>query len=661
MSHKPVLVVGRKRLVQLLSLSLLVTCGTSAGTGNQPPQPGANKPIKKLALLVGINKYVDAAIPRLRGAENDTRLMHDLLSKDYDFGDGDIVVLTDARATRDAILKAFKEHLIDKADKDTVVVFHYSGHGSQVKDVDGDEGVGDRWDETIVPYDSGRSEGTVNRDILDDELGALFEELRSKTPYITFIFDSCNSGEVTREIDQPRELVRDERDLPARPVVGGVPQGDRPRDYAQISGCRENERSFELTQGNEVFGALTYHLVREIQEAKKSGRDVTYRDVMDQVRSAVTAAKPLQHPKTDGTGLEREIFGIKAVVAEPYVLVSKVDAAEVKFSSGRVHGLTPRSVLDVYAPGTKDFKDSSSAVARVELTSVESLTSTAKVVRVADGKQIALNCRAVVRRRNYESTPPRLAFYEPEKAGKEFYEKVRSKLRDENYPIEFKEVTINDNPLLTVRLYEEAGGKRVALLAGDAELAKSSYPAASPASVDDVADRLVDWANWYNVLGLKNSNSAHLASLAIEPIIGVKIGDKITFIVNNLTNRDVYFAILDISNDGTIGQFAARGTGKPLPSMQSWTSDPGEAVVPDGDTRKAIIDHFLLIATQQPVDFSFLEQKARGAKNIVNARDAVDDPLTTLLKKKRFGDRQIEIHADISGWSTDLKTIDIGR
>ena len=163
-------------------ISIVIVMAFVSRADAAKPEPGANKPTKKLALLVGVNKYVDAAIPQLHGAVNDTRLMHELLSKDYDFAANDIVVLKDETATRDAILKSFQDHLIAKADADTVAVFHFSGHGSQVKDADHDEGTNDNWDETIVPHDSGRAAGKENRDILDDELGGLFERREKRLP-----------------------------------------------------------------------------------------------------------------------------------------------------------------------------------------------------------------------------------------------------------------------------------------------------------------------------------------------------------------------------------------------------------------------------------------------------------------------------------------------
>ena len=47
------------------------------------------------------------------------------------------------------------KELVARIGQDDIVVFHYSGHGSQMTDLEGDEP--DGLDETIVPYDSGRA------------------------------------------------------------------------------------------------------------------------------------------------------------------------------------------------------------------------------------------------------------------------------------------------------------------------------------------------------------------------------------------------------------------------------------------------------------------------------------------------------------------------
>src|SRR3970040_2935454 len=92
----------------------------------------------KKALLVGINRYPD---PRneLKGGVNDVRQVAGMLKERYGFpGDADMRLLTDARATTKAILDGLA-WLTAGASPGDSLVFHYSGHGSTVPDMAGDE------------------------------------------------------------------------------------------------------------------------------------------------------------------------------------------------------------------------------------------------------------------------------------------------------------------------------------------------------------------------------------------------------------------------------------------------------------------------------------------------------------------------------------------
>ncbi len=84
---------------------------------------------RKLALLVGINNYVKQP---LEGCLNDLDLQRHLLIHRFGFNPKDIYVLSNEKATRVGILTAFEEHLIKQAKPGDVVVYHYSGHGSQI-------------------------------------------------------------------------------------------------------------------------------------------------------------------------------------------------------------------------------------------------------------------------------------------------------------------------------------------------------------------------------------------------------------------------------------------------------------------------------------------------------------------------------------------------
>ena len=84
---------------------------------------------RKLALLVGVDKYPDSP---LHGCVTDVDLQRELLIYRFGFVPSDILTLTDTQATRDNIETAFVTHLSEQAKPGDVVVFHFSGYGSQV-------------------------------------------------------------------------------------------------------------------------------------------------------------------------------------------------------------------------------------------------------------------------------------------------------------------------------------------------------------------------------------------------------------------------------------------------------------------------------------------------------------------------------------------------
>ncbi len=157
---------------------------------------------RKLALLVGINKYLDAP---LEGCINDVELQRQLLIHRFGFNRKDIYTLTDEQATRQGILDAFEEHLIKQAKPGDVAVFHYSGHGSRILDPDPIIVSASRdkngLSGTFVPIDSGLppgypQQGGVVKDIMGHTLYLLVSSL--KTENFTAILDSCYSGGATR-------------------------------------------------------------------------------------------------------------------------------------------------------------------------------------------------------------------------------------------------------------------------------------------------------------------------------------------------------------------------------------------------------------------------------------------------------------------------------
>jgi len=78
---------------------------------------------RKVALIIGINRYADKRIPELDSAVPDARAVRDLLELRLGY---ETVMLEDA--SKDAIVRAFNEMALQSGPKDSVMIY-YAGHG----------------------------------------------------------------------------------------------------------------------------------------------------------------------------------------------------------------------------------------------------------------------------------------------------------------------------------------------------------------------------------------------------------------------------------------------------------------------------------------------------------------------------------------------------
>ncbi len=166
---------------------LLATAATTLAT--QIPPALAAKPLRKLALLVGINSYPDG-IPNLKGCLNDLELQRNLLINRFGFLPQDILTLTNQAATRAAIIQAFETHLINQANPNDIALFHFSGHGVRIQDPEpiNEDGLNG----AIAPYDYGDPKGAIVNPIMGKTLFLLLSAL--KTDSVTTVLDCCHSG-----------------------------------------------------------------------------------------------------------------------------------------------------------------------------------------------------------------------------------------------------------------------------------------------------------------------------------------------------------------------------------------------------------------------------------------------------------------------------------
>lgn len=262
------------------------------------------------ALLTGVNRY---RIPGadLKGCVNDVTNVRDVLISYYGFAVSDIRVVTDERATKRNILKNLAWLLRDAKPKDRLL-FHFSGHGSRVRDRDGDE-LRDRMDEILCPHDMDWEEGTY---IVDDDLAALFKAV-PKGVNLEILLDCCHSGTGTREAIAaaflPRDLAFTPRfiappvdmaleaaeDLPVRALVRGA----SPLNHVLFSGCKDNQTSADAYIKGRFNGAFTYYFCRHIRDA---GGRIARAELLSRVRASLKFNGFSQVPQLECPRSERK-------------------------------------------------------------------------------------------------------------------------------------------------------------------------------------------------------------------------------------------------------------------------------------------------------------------------------------------------------------------
>ena len=248
----------------------------------------------KKALLVGINRYPDPA-NELKGCINDVLLVRETLERHYGFTEpGGVRVLTDARATTAAILDGLA-WVAEGATPGDSLVFHYSGHGSQVPDRNGDER--DGLDEILCPYDL-----EWDHPLSDDDLATAVAGI-PKGALLTVILDCCHSGTGLREPAHNGSGVR-HRFLPHLIGPGNELRPVRrfgasvaKTNAVLIAACRDDQTSADAYIDGKYRGAHTWYLCRSLRDAHWNP---TYRTLVSATGAALSQAGFDQVPQLEG-------------------------------------------------------------------------------------------------------------------------------------------------------------------------------------------------------------------------------------------------------------------------------------------------------------------------------------------------------------------------
>ncbi|KAK7209462.1 hypothetical protein V2G26_016640 [Clonostachys chloroleuca] len=233
----------------------------------------------------------------------------------YNYKKEDMVILTDdqenpiMRPTKANIERAMG-WLVGGAEPNDSLFLHYSGHGGQTEDLDGDED--DGYDEVIYPVDH-----TENGHIVDDDIHAMCVKPLKAGVRLTAIFDSCHSATVmdlpyvysTKGILKEPNLAKEagqgllgaftsyaSGDMAgvASSVFGFAKTAmmgndgynktkdtrTSPADVVMWSGSKDDQTSADATIANKATGAMSYAFI----SALKANPDQTYVELLNNIR-----------------------------------------------------------------------------------------------------------------------------------------------------------------------------------------------------------------------------------------------------------------------------------------------------------------------------------------------------------------------------------------
>jgi hypothetical protein len=545
----------------------------------------------RIAVLIGVNAYADPGIRDLTGAVNDVCLVRQVLVARYGFSPANIVLLTDANATRARILAAIDRQLLARAGPNSTAVIYYSGHGTQVADLNGDERR-DHLDEAIVPSD-GRRFGTGA--IRDDELSVAFRNVAAHISQLVVFFDSCHSGDATRSVGVVRRI--GERTAPSQPE-SAVDADSSDLPYLFISAARSNQLAYEAPIRGRTFGAFTHALVATLNEATPT---VTYRDIVRRVRARLAAqGRAEQTPTIEGPGVGSVFLPISASQPSVGAPVWRDATGALWVAVGAVQGAS----LGAQFRLVRDDGTGPEATAHVIY-----LSNFASQLELVSGEAPSSNLRGVPI--NFLSAEINIIVGLDESMDGADHARA--------------EASINAQDWLEIA---PTGGAIDFLLTREGEMmvlrdSDGDFMARSP-DLDVLLERARRWARWRRLSELGNGGTgveieAALMAGEAEPRPGgamstaleLRDGDPFWVVVTNRSNRALFIGALELNDQGAITPLHPQA-GTPLTP-----TPPGESIrlplaaVLDAETLTA--SQLKVFASREPIDFAVLQQdRLRG-------------------------------------------------
>lgn len=329
----------------------------------------------KVALIVAVSNYDPSTGWDNLSSEADVKLVTEALKK-QGFKSENIAILRDKDADLNGITSAIDKYLTGKVkkDQDDIAVFHFSGHGQQMMDDNGDEG--DGLDEALVPYDAPLAYNpNENKHLRDDLLEKKLNEVRlalGSKGSLLVVVDACHSGTSTRGSGKTRGSTRiyapsdyvPKKELTTSENFGitGAEEDMAPMTGFFASGPFEQNAEATLP-GGEGCGSLSLAFSRALGKADKK---MSYKALFEDIKIQMSALVPQQTPMAEGD-LDTEILGGNVLPKTNYYLLEKKDDV-LTIPVGTLYGIYEGTTVKLYPADTRDTA-TTKPIARGKITS----------------------------------------------------------------------------------------------------------------------------------------------------------------------------------------------------------------------------------------------------------------------------------------------------
>lgn len=262
---------------------------------DRPPASATPVDPDAYAVVIGIEKYRSPGIPAVDYAARDARVMYDHLTLAMGFDPRNVLLMTDAQATKTDLEKNLGSWLRNRVEARSRVFIYYAGHGAP------NPATGEGY---LMPYEA-------DPNYLEDtaypvsKLHASLAKLPTRS--VTVVLDACFSGQGGRSL-----LAKG-----ARPLVNVV-QAPAAPNAVVLAAAASNQISAGHPERR--HGLLTAYLLEALHGAADADGDraLTTAEIYEYVRPAVERAARLQNLEQTPV-LAPSLAAVKAAPGKPWL------------------------------------------------------------------------------------------------------------------------------------------------------------------------------------------------------------------------------------------------------------------------------------------------------------------------------------------------------